>query len=244
MPKITLSTLAYSKADLDNAPRDERLLFLMASSVANDTQMLNKMLAVVTKDEAEGSLIVRQGNSAFGMLVLRMLVGRLNEGWKLVAKNSQLIRNSYSGSLSDEALGGFQGLSTYFNANPCLIRKVRNGVAFHHDPKPVEDAYNALASDADLGDYLYHRVGNTLFYTAEILHYVSLRQMAVADDGVEAVEQLLNDASEQTRNFNDFIFGFSVVFFERHLPLHLKKLRAERETIHVQKFGGLSPSHT
>ena len=66
--EITLHTLIYSKADLDNVPPSERLFFLMASSVANDTQMLNKTLAMILAENDGANRLINQGNSAYAFL--------------------------------------------------------------------------------------------------------------------------------------------------------------------------------
>jgi hypothetical protein len=240
MSEITLHTLVYSKADLDKAPSDERLFFLMASSVANDTQMLNKTLAVIIGETDGGYRLINQGNSAYGFLILRMLTGRLNEAWKLVSKFARMVKASYEADLSEDARDAFRRILTYFGGNRSLILDVRDGVAFHHLPEHVEAAYQSLDPDADIGDYLHPKIGNTLFYTTEILQYETLKNLAGTSDHIEALRQLIADTQAQTSNFNNFIFGFTLVFAERHLSHSLDRLKEESETIPVSKFETLS----
>jgi len=58
---ITLHTLQYSKADLDAVPEDDRYFFLMSTGLANELQMLNKMVAVITEsDPADAPRIVNR----------------------------------------------------------------------------------------------------------------------------------------------------------------------------------------
>ncbi|MGW8134571.1 hypothetical protein ACWGNZ_02885 [Sphingomonas zeae] len=240
MSEITVHTLIYTKADLDRAPPDERLFFLMASSVANDTQMFSKTLAVILEQDDAGHRLINQGNSAFGLMILRMLTGRLNEAWKLVSKFSRMIKANYQADLSDEAREGFNSILAYFGGKRSLILDVRDGMAFHHLPEHVEAAYQSLDLDADIGDYLHRNIGNTLFYTIEMLHYETLKNLAGMDDHIEALRQLITDTRVQTVNFNSFIFGFTLEFAKRYLPHALDRLADETETIPVPRFDELS----
>lgn len=240
--ELRLHTLIYSKADLDRAPDDERLFFLMASSVANDTQMLNKTMAVILREDDAGHRIINQGNSAFALMMLRMLAGRLREGWRLIRKHLPMIKASYVGELSSDAQSGFHAIVAYFEQPKpgSLIWRVRDGMAFHHAPDHVEAAYRSLDPATDIGDYLHPSIGNTLFYTSELLQYETLKHLAGMDDHVKAVHQLIEDTRLQTVAFNSFIFGFALVFAQRYLQHALDGLKNESETIPVAKFEELN----
>ena len=233
--KLRLHTLIYSKADLEIVPADERTFFLMATSIANDTQALNKTLAIILQTVEGNQRIVNQANSAYAFLILRMVAGRLNEAWKVVRKNKDMITSRYAGDLTDEAREAFEALFAYFDhPKPgSLIWRVRDGAAFHHDAKHVAAAFDSLDIDDDLGDYLHERVGNTLFYTAEVLQYETLKNLAGTANTSDAIEQLINDTRDQTTNFNSFIYGFTLTFAERYLAHALARLPQEYDDLEV-----------
>ena len=242
---VTLHSLQYSKADLDAIPDDDRYFFLMATGLANDTQMLNKALAVILdSDEPDCPRIVNQANSAFAMMILRMLAGRLNEGWKLLSSFSKVLKVDYEPNMKDDAQVALKELRRYFNpkGKRSYILDVRDHVAFHSLRKTVEAAYATLPDTDDLGDYLHSQIGNTLYYTTEILHYEVLKNLAGVQDHATALRMLLEDTMKQTSNFNTTIYGFAVVFCERFLPVSLQKLENETETIAVGPFGDLKLS--
>jgi hypothetical protein len=242
MGDVTIHTLMYSKADLERAPSDERIFFLMATSVANDTQMLVKALAVILQGSDHDLRLVNQANSAFGMAVLRMLAGRLNEAWKLLRDHRNLIEQRYMPHLSSEARTGYAAIHTYFDhPKPgSLIWRVRDAIAFHHDVKAVNAAWASIPDDADLGDYLSPRVGNTLFYTTEIAQYEALKHLAGTETHIEALHHLTDDTRQQTSNFNSFIYGFTVCFAEQYLPEALARLPDERESVPAPPFESLT----
>lgn len=242
MATLKLHTLMYTKADLEAAPADERTFFLMATSVANDTQALNKTLVVILGTDDSAHRIVNQANSAYAFLVLRLIAGRLNEAWKLVRRHKDMLTNRYTQYLTDQAREGLEALFAYFDhPKPgSLIWRVRDGTAFHHDEKHVAAAFDSLDPDIDLGDYLSERISNTLFYTTEMLQYETLRNLAGTSDTVEAIQKLIQATSSQTTNFNDFIYGYTLVFAERYLLHALKRLPGESDTFEVSNFDELS----
>lgn len=239
--KLRLHTLIYSKADLEAVPAAERTFFLMATSVANDTQALNKTLAIILQTAEGNHRIINQGNSAYGFLILRLIAGRLNEAWKVVRKNKDMIEKHYEGDLSSEAREGLKALFAYFDhPKPgSLIWRVRDVAAFHHDERHVAAAFASLDVDDDLGDYLHERVGNTLFYTTEVLQYETLRNLAGTADTAEAIKQLIDDTRDQTTNFNSFIYGFTLVFAERYLSHSLARLPDEFDEFDVPVLSNL-----
>lgn len=242
---ITLHTLVYSKADLDLVPEADRFFFLMATGLANDMQMLSKTLAVILdNDKPDCPKIVNQANSAFAMLILRMLAGRLNEGWKLLSSNSKMLKVDYEPKMKASTRNTLTALRSYFNpkGKRSLISKVRDHVAFHSLRETVEAAYASLPATNDLGDYLHPRIGNTLYFTSEILHYEALRNLAGASDYAEGLRMVLKDVQQQTSNFNSVIYGFALIFCERFLTHSLKKLADNTETIEVCAFEELKLS--
>jgi predicted DNA-binding ribbon-helix-helix protein len=241
-PAVTIYTLQYTKADLDNAPAEDRFFFLMASSLANDAQMLNKTMKIILDtDDVDAPLIVKQGNSAFAMMILRMTSGRLTEGWKLLSQFSKILKRDYEPAMSGESKDALKEVRAYFNPKGglSLLQSIRDSVAFHSLKEMVEQSYASLDSNMELGDYLSRNIGNTLYYTAELLHYESLRHLAKIDDQSKALGAAMDDAINQTANFNSAIFGFVRIFCERYLKRSLERLQNESETIGVRRFDEL-----
>jgi len=230
--EITVHTLAYSKADLDAAPADERLFYLMAGSIANDTAILNKAMLVSLENEDFGSKISGQGNSTSALFILRMLSGRLAEAAKLTGQKNKMIKEKYEDDLSEEAKAGFRGILKYFSGKSSLLLKVRDQMAFHHLSDFVEPAYASLDDAHELGDYMHVTSGNTLYYTAEMLHYEALKKLSGLSHE-DAISRWVDDALEQSKNFGDFLGGFALVFAQRHLQQSLEKLERESERVPV-----------
>ena len=102
---ISFHTLKFSKNDLLAAPRDERLFYLMAGSLANDLQMLMKTVAVILEGgPQERHQIANQTDSAYSLLFLRIIARKLHEGSKLLGQFAAMIRRSYEPQFNAEDL--------------------------------------------------------------------------------------------------------------------------------------------
>ncbi len=202
--------------------------------------MLNKAMAVILdSDEPDCPRIANQANSAFAMLMLRMLSGRLYEAWKLLASFSKTLKADYEPSMGEEAREALKRVRAYFSPRGkkhSLIHDVRDNVAFHSLREAVEGAYTSLPDTDDLGDYLHRSIGNTLYFTIEILHYETLKNLANAPDYPTALRMLVSETHRQTSDFNAAIYGFALVFCKRFLPEALNGLSTETEVIPGRPF--------
>ncbi|UUR07578.1 hypothetical protein [Sphingomonas glaciei] len=240
MSSIELHELHYKKADLVHVPKRDRVFFLMATSLANDLQILYKAFALAVADDRD-ELIVKQANSAVGMLMLRTLAGRLWEGQRLLENGYKPIEEHYRLSLSEEANSALSRLRTYLGTRRNLINTVRDKIGFHADRGIVSSAFDRLPDDTDMGDYFCATVGNTLYYSAEMLHYEAINGFTGLGDQRSSLRQLVLDCKALTICFNEFVFGFVRVFLKRHLPAQYDETW-DRLTIvdHVAELADLS----
>lgn len=238
---IDIHTMQYTKADLDRAPEDDRLLFIMATGLANDTQMLNKTLAVIIETDRDSSnRIINQANSAFGMLILRLLAGKMYEGWKLLSRFSSKIKQDYEPYMSDEVSRALKELRAYFNPKGkkhSLIHDIRDKVAFHSLKEDVSKAYESFDDAAELGDYLHRKIGNTLYYTTELIQCQILKDISGCADVTKALTALLDQTQQQTFNFNSVIYNMAHTFVDRYIP---DCLSDEIERIEVRTYDDIA----
>lgn len=230
MTGIELHELHYTKADLAKVPKRDRILFLMATGLANDLQTLYKVFALAVADDGD-EIIVQQGNSAVGMLMLRNLAGRLWEGRNLLENAYNPIEEHYRNDLSVEASTALVELRAYFSRRRNLINTVRDKIGFHADRGIVSSAFNRLPDDADMGDYFSTTVGNTLYYSAEMLHFEAINGFTGLGDQRSSLQRLVMDIKTLTIWFNSFVYGFVRVFLQRYLQKELEECRDRRTVL-------------
>lgn len=236
---IELRTLVYTKAELAGVPEKERTFFLLLTSFANDIQSLSKLVRVVLGRLDDG-LIESQGRSSVGMLAIRLLAGRLWEGWKLLEDNRPLLITPYQEYLGHEPNEALQTLQTYFADRKNLIRMIRDKIGFHADAKIAKQAFDRFPDDAELGDYMCQTIGNTLYYTTELIQLETINGFVGKGDQPGSLRQLVSDTSSLTSAFQTFTFGFVGVFVKRHLRENLERMNEDNEILeNVPKFEDL-----
>jgi hypothetical protein len=78
--------IRFSKALLNKVPEDERTLHLMAGQLANDLNILSKLI-IILLNPVSGHEIIRNANTTSATLLIKFLAGRLNEGWELMVSS-------------------------------------------------------------------------------------------------------------------------------------------------------------
>jgi hypothetical protein len=227
---IELFELHYTKSELARAPEKDRLFYLMATGLANHLQTLMKLFAVAV-DEQRDELIIKQGGSAVGMLMLRLLAGRLWEGWQLICSAYNPIEANYESAFSPETFGALAELRAYFTQKRNLMNTVRDKIGFHADKGIVKRALERLPDDTDMGDYLCRTVGNTLYFSAELLHYEAIHGFTRTDDQLASLQKLVGDVQLLVGHFNTFIFGFAAIFLSKHLSRQLGEMRTHKTVL-------------
>jgi hypothetical protein len=202
----------------------------MATGLANDLQTLMKLFAVALGEEQD-KLIIRQGSSTVGMLMLRLLSGRLWEGWNLLKNGYEPIEPHYETDLSPDARAALGELRIYFAKRGNLIATVRDKIGFHADSGIVKRAFERMADDTDLGAYLCRTIGNTLYYSAELIHYEAINGFTGGHDQPGSLRVLVGDVQRLVGHFNTFIFGFARLFLERHLGRQLDDMRDRKSQL-------------
>jgi hypothetical protein len=160
-----LKRIHLTKTDLDRISGDERFFYLMAGHLANDVNILGKLVivafntayrdGVILKDEPHG-----QAGLAQLFLLLKLLAGRLHEASRLIDAHyfAKGLHRKYESLMAKKAREARQQFSKYFGHDTNVISHVRNKVAFHFDREEIDKLYAALDDDYSfvtyVGEYL------------------------------------------------------------------------------------------
>ncbi|MFS8063772.1 MAG: hypothetical protein ACMG5Z_04195 [Luteimonas sp.] len=225
---IEVLELRYTQAELAQVPEKERLFYLMGTGLTNDLMTLLKLCAAAHRavDEKREDRIATQGSVTVHMLLLRLLAGRIWEGWRLIARDYGPIEKLYEEVLNDKAKQALVELRSYFSKRRNLIATVRDKIGFHADKDIWKGAFNRIPSDVILGDYLAINAPNTLYYSAETIHQVAILDWTGADDLQVAVSTVIEDVQKQTFHIATFVYGFVEEFMDRHLKRQLDEMKS------------------
>lgn len=224
--------LRYTKADLAAAPQKARIFYLLAAGLSNDLQILTRQYAVAVK-QWDDEIVLRAGFSAVAFLNLRLSCGRLYEGWELVEKRFKPISHDYEADLSQEGRDALKELRSYF-AKPKsqnLIYMIRNKIGFHADYGIASNAFDAIPDDVAMADYIGHKIGHTLYYGVEQMHFQVIKALTGKTSDVDAFEIVMDEVRLVQKHFMTFVSAFARIFVSKHLAAAYSDLPNHKTTL-------------
>jgi hypothetical protein len=156
---------------------------------------------------------------------MRMMAGRMWEGWIAVSKFGRQLRSDYEPHFSPQASIAISHIRSYFPQPDNLINRLRNKIGFHADPELIDRAFKSLPDDAEMGDYLSRTIGHTLFYSCEMLHYQALCEITGIENSVSALHTVVEELWRTTNLINSFVYGFVNSFYLKYLPDKLDAMK-------------------
>jgi hypothetical protein len=218
---------AVPKKKLAALPDVERRFFLMIGHLANELTILNKLFFWACKyDEDKGPR--EQAGITQPMLIGKIFVGKLYEGWNVLQKayHGSKLSKEYDSLLTSEAKDALDSLKRYFSTNENLIDKVRNSFAFHYPTKPekqqlIEKVFDETPETEQWEVLLGEKYANTLYYTSEMVLGRTMLQ-DIDSDPNKAMKRLMEETIKVFRLFRDFIDGCMQVIFEKRLGFKIQ----------------------
>jgi hypothetical protein len=209
--KLIIHRRRLNKVALAAVPNHERNFFLEAAHVVNELNSLQK-LAIWSMRRSENPH-VEVAQVCQTLLLLRLLVGKLNEAHELVrtAYNATHLSREYDSGLSTQAKNSAREINRYFGRSN-LIHEVRNVVAFHYSAKAMDGALQQITPDEDLEYFVAERLPNTLYVFSEAL----VTRSMLGAKGLTGFERFMDEVIRVSGWFLRFLDGFIEAFIARH----------------------------
>ena len=165
---VTVLKVPVSKDRLRAMPEDERALLILLGYVANQINLLSKLVIFSsnkTPDGVEHALCAAQTQ-----MLARLAIGVLNEGWELISKRflGSRIGRDYRPRLDAEGKAALDQLQKTFGGSN-VINKIRTNYAFHH---PYNSDVNA-ASRSPVMTPFRTQIGIGTFHTQATIRSIS-----------------------------------------------------------------------
>ena len=146
----------------------ERAFIFAMVHFSNEMNALNKLL-LWTSIKPSPNRVENLGRLTFQFMFMRYFAGKLFEGYQLLSKSYQgsSLSKEYTPNLSEEAKSALKNINSYFSKEN-IIYKIRNTLAFHYDPKTLD---NGFLDSPDDFDVFLEKDGsaNSLFYFGEVV---------------------------------------------------------------------------
>lgn len=229
---VDVFELRYTKVELAVAPEAERQFYLMATSLANDIQILLRQYLIAIKQEDEDEA-KRGASSAIAMLNLRLLAGRFHEGWTLAEERWPSLAAEYDPLLSIKGKDALNGLQTHFAVQKStnIVFMIRNKIGFHSDYKFTKKLFDDTPDDTEMVDYIGQTFGDTLFLGSEVTHYAALRRITGMDDDAAAFGAVMDELRSLQNLFLTFVNAYVAVFANRNLKPQYDVIMSRKRTL-------------
>ena len=206
------------KSELDKMPEAERTLFLLLGHLANELSILKKLFFFCGHSEAEEKWR-RRANNAQALVMARVLIGKLWEGWELLQRYffGNTLSKIYQPLLEVEEQKALSNLKKYFGKDN-LIKNVRNSFSFHYSGEVIAKAFETTPeNETDEWQMCQtDNVGNSLFFSSELVINHALLEIILPGQPQEAMDRLFEESTKVAGWFIDVISGCMTIIAERH----------------------------
>lgn len=216
-PSVTVYRVVFDKEKLASVPQSERILFFSLGHLANEVNALNKQVLWSFKPDAEPPA-VSKAQVSLAMIFLRLLAGKLKEGYILLQRHyfrgETSVSSVYADTIFPPAKEALTSLRRYFGKKN-KVDIVRTHYGFHNSPEELE-AGIALVPD-DLEFFISQMDGNSLYYASEVLaSHAMIRKIDPNGDSAVVFHELVGELVEVAGYTLRFATGFMASFIDRH----------------------------
>lgn len=209
---ITLTGLNIPIESWNSLQEKERIFFIQLTHLLNEINILQKCTlissgnALNTSDEVE-----RRGHFCQTQFFLRMLAGKLNEGWEMLQKDfwGTKLSIDYEKKLSQPGQSSLKKLKQYFSANN-NINLIRKKFAFHYDSEEIKEIINEIPpSEVPHLIFAEHRI-NCLYSLSDIIVNWAILLSIDPTDPKRALETLIDEIVKDVSGYFQE-FGFACI---------------------------------
>jgi hypothetical protein len=224
---VIVSKIRITKSDLLSICENERGFFIQAGDLLNDLNVFSKLLMFCMNRQRANNGAMKTARDVQTMCLIRILVGKLHEGWKLIEKwyYGSAVSKKYDRLLEQSAKDAVGEIKKYFSRTN-LISEIRNSLAFHYGPKEQEEwrervrvLIEKMRDSQILEIYVSKAHGNCLFPISNELVILDILNLTGESNNKQAWEKLHEDIKKVINWFIDFLNDYHLVCAEQYLDL-------------------------
>lgn len=207
---MKLQQVRISKRKLASLPENEQALLVQAMQLLNEIDILSRLIAFTMNGKKDNPVLVKAETSQ-AMFLLRLQMGIMNEGWKLIKNKFRRNRaaRDYVKKLSEPARQSLDKMKGYFSANggKNIITSTRNQFAFHYCEPAEKIAKEISGADSTKDFEIYRSDSHYIFLftlSDAIIHSAMLQ--GFHSEGLEAFRRLAEETNQVRQWFHDFLF--------------------------------------
>lgn len=217
-----------TKEQLLSIPKAERTFFVLLTHLANILYTLRKLTVFCAAGREESNEIVRRAQNAQALLMVRLTVGYLWEGWRLLQTNyfGSCLSKDYDRDLSNAAKKCLDDIKRYFSWK-CNVEVIRNKFAFHLLQESPEEISGLIEKDntEQYSLYFSKHAGLCFYELSDTLINNAILSLVDGDTDFERLQNLEEEVGDIVKKYLDFVNEFVSQFGKKYLlELDYKKI--------------------
>jgi hypothetical protein len=204
---MDIKVVRVPKAILDNIPELERAFYVHIGHLRNEIMVIQK-LAWWNNNNRSGSDVLAAVNVSQGLILIRLLAGKVWEGWDLVGRAyfSTKVSHSIEAKLSIKTREALAELKAYFGKRN-IIYMIRNQFAFHYSLPFLRDQLAKIEETDKLAIYLTRKNVNVFYEISEAIANSAMLDAVEKGNYDGAMRKLLNEVLDVAKKFISFSDG-------------------------------------
>lgn len=219
---IDVMRFDFGKKELLKMTPEERGMFLLLGYLSNQVNVLWKIVIIALNRNPVDPVDARV-SAAQSQILVRITVGLLWEGWRLVEKRllGSKLGGEYVPLLDSNARAALDSLKKRFGSSG-ILAAVRNSYSFHYpDLEELEAAFQQAAKDeedeADWGVYMTRGLLNCFFLGSDLVIAHGIGKAVGEADLLTSHAKLLQSLGPISNELSELTFGFAAAVFRRHV---------------------------
>lgn len=205
-----------SRTDWDKIPKEEQLFYVYVGHLRNEITILRKLLYLSLNNIDENE-IVSIVNYSQNLVLIKILFGKFEEGWKLFKKKTNNIATLINSDLNTESKNAYNWLENYFtDTNKNLSHRTRHNFSFHYTPSITKKILSNIKDDDIFEVFVTDKTINCFLAFSEEIMWRSLRDQIVENDNEKSIKVIVDETQQLADKFSEFCDGCINYMFEKY----------------------------
>jgi hypothetical protein len=211
---MNIKVVPVPKSHSDKIPKAELAFYTHVGHVRNEILVIEKFLYWTLKNPTDGD-VLSDVNVFQELIIIRLLAGKLLEGWDLVERAyiATKVSDSIEHKLDRKTTTALKELKDYFEFGQKNKKKknnismIRNRFAFHYDPSLIRKQLLQVEETDKLTIYLAPKTVNCFYQFSEAIADTAMLNEVKRGDAREATAKLAKEVIDITLKFLAFSDG-------------------------------------
>lgn len=230
---MRIRVVPVPKSYLEAIPEAELAFYTHLGHVRNELLVIEKFLVWTMENQTDGD-VLSDVNVFQELIILRLLAGKLHEGWQLLNnKTYSTIFESLRTGLDSKTRTTLKELDAYFGNKKNMIEMIRNRFAFHYDSSLIRKQLSSVEETDQLAIYIAPRTVNCFYQFSEVIANRAMLSAVKGADHIEALKMLTKEVIKVTVRFIGFSDGCLNHMIETYLLTDETELKTRMVEVDV-----------